>query len=88
MLTPDLPEILTFAQSGTSREAIAETTYTLTATDGNGDGNVNFADFLTFADKFGSPSMRHRSIKCSGAAERSLSSEARHLAINASGVIV
>ena len=26
----------------------------LTATDGNGDGNVNFADFLTFADKFGS----------------------------------
>ncbi len=28
--------------------------YSLTATDGNGDGNVNFADFLTFADKFGS----------------------------------
>ena len=26
----------------------------LTATDGNGDGDVNFADFLTFAGKFGS----------------------------------
>ena len=26
----------------------------LTATDEDGDGNVNFADFLTFADKFGS----------------------------------
>ena len=37
MLTPDLPASLTFAQSGTPLEAIAETTYTLTATDGNGD---------------------------------------------------
>ncbi len=26
----------------------------LTATDSDGDGDVNFADFLTFADKFGS----------------------------------
>ncbi len=26
----------------------------LTATDEDGDGDVNFADFLTFADKFGS----------------------------------
>ena len=26
----------------------------LTATDEDGDGNVNFADFLTFASKFGS----------------------------------
>ena len=50
MLPPDLPESLTFAQSGTPLEAIAETTNTLTAT----DGNVNFADFLTFANKFGS----------------------------------
>ena len=30
----------------------------LTATDGNGDGNANFADFLTFASKFGSRSVR------------------------------
>ena len=41
-LTPDLPAGLTFnaltpAISGTPLEAMAETTYTLTATDGNGD---------------------------------------------------
>ena len=67
MLTPDLPESLTFAQSGTSLEVIAETTYTLTATDGNGDGNVNFADFLTFADKFGSRLGQERyDARCDG----------------------
>ena len=37
MLTPDLSESLTCTQSGTPLEAIAETTYTLTATDSNGD---------------------------------------------------
>ena len=37
MLTPNLPESVTFTQSGTPLEAIAETTYTLTATDSNGD---------------------------------------------------
>ena len=35
--TPELPESLTFMQSGTPLEAIAETTYTLTATDSDGD---------------------------------------------------
>ncbi len=44
----------TFAQSGIPIKAMDETTYTLTATDDNGDGNANFADFLTFASKFGS----------------------------------
>ena len=37
MLTPDLSESLTSAQSGTPLEAIAETTYTLTVTDSDGD---------------------------------------------------
>ena len=35
----------------------------------------------------GSPSMRHRSMKCSCAAERSFSSDACHLAMNSSGVM-
>ena len=35
----------------------------------------------------GSPRSRQRSMKCSWAAERSLSSEARHLAMNSPGVI-
>ena len=77
VLTPDLPAGLTFnaltlVVSGTPTEAIGETTYTLTATDGDGvslsftlavqmpssdidgDGAVTFADFLAFADQFGS----------------------------------
>ena len=37
MLIPDLSKSLTCTQSGTPLEAIAETTYTLTATDSNGD---------------------------------------------------
>ena len=42
MLTPNLPESLTFdaetlIMSGTPLEAIAETTYTLTATDSDSD---------------------------------------------------
>ena len=35
----------------------------------------------------GSPSSRHRSMKCSCAAERSFSSDARHLAMNSPGVM-
>ena len=39
----------------------------LTATDGDGDGNVNFADFLTFADKFGSRLGQERyDARCDG----------------------
>ena len=40
MLTPDLPESLTFAQSGTPLEAIAETTYTLSAFALDADGDT------------------------------------------------
>ena len=79
ILLPYLPDGLTFDHetrmlSGTPTEAIAETTYTLSALDADGDvasltftldvqmpssdfdgdGNVNFADFLIFAGKFGS----------------------------------
>ncbi len=39
----------------------------LTATDEDGDGNVNFADFLTFADKFGSRLGQERyDARCDG----------------------
>ena len=41
--------------------------YSLTATDGNGDGDVNFADFLTFAGKFGSRLGQERyDARCDG----------------------
>ena len=78
-LLPFLPDSLTFdpktrVLSGTPTETKAETTYTLSALDADGDiasltftlavqmpssdfdgdGDVNFADFLTFAGKFGS----------------------------------
>ena len=39
-------------------------------------------------ERMESPSNRHRSMKCSCAAERSFNSDARHFAINAPGVIV
>ena len=77
-LTPALPSRLTFdaktrVLSGTPREVMDETEYTLTATDADGDrasltfilevqrpttdfngnGQVNFADFLAFVGKYG-----------------------------------
>ncbi len=42
----------------------------LTATDEDGDGDVNFADFLTFADKFGSRLGQERyDARCDGDGE-------------------
>ena len=42
----------------------------LTATDEDGDGNVNFADFLTFASKFGSRLGQERyDARCDGDGE-------------------
>ena len=44
--------------------------------------------FLILCLGAGSPSSRHRSMKCSCDAERSFSSDARHLAMNSPGVMV
>ena len=42
----------------------------LTATDEDGDGNANFADFLTFASKFGSRLGQERyDARCDGDGE-------------------